>query len=62
MHLILITKNDKPRDVMLNRRDVQLIEYARLQQNQQYIHKSHWLFINPRKKRILSLFFQQMGP
>lgn len=42
-----VTKNGKPRYVMLNRRAVQIIEYARLLQTQQYIHKSQWLFINP---------------
>jgi integrase len=42
-----VTKNGKPRYVMLNRRAVQIIEYARLLQTQQYIHKPQWLFINP---------------
>ena len=42
-----VTKNGKPRYVMLNRRAVQIIEYARLLQTQQYIQKPQWLFINP---------------
>ena len=43
-----VTKNGKPRYIMLNRRSVQIIEHARELQSQRYTFKPQWLFINPR--------------
>ncbi|WP_391481697.1 tyrosine-type recombinase/integrase [Nereida sp. NH-UV-3] len=43
-----VTKNGKPRYVMLNRSAQQIIEYARELQAQRYSHKPQWVFINPR--------------